>query len=100
MATLYIEEYTTAPIINNGQIMQMAKQPSVAQQTVAISGTSAQSAAFDANTKYVRIHTDAVCSFLFGSDPTATTSDPRMAASQTEYFAVPGGYKVAVITNT
>jgi hypothetical protein len=50
----------------------------------------------------VRIHTDAICSISFGTAPTATATNRRLAANQTEYFGVPlgGSYKVAVISNS
>jgi len=97
MATLYITEYER--VDNSNPPVAMA--PSITQQTVSLSGTSAQSAAFNARTKMVRIHTDAICSVLFGTNPTALTTSPRMAADQTEYFALgAAGLKVAGITNT
>ena len=34
------------------------------------------------------------------TDPTATTSNKRLAANQTEYFGVPAGMKLSVIANT
>ena len=98
MATLYIEEFSAgnAP----GVPLPVGRQPAATTQTVSIGGVSAQSAAFGSTTRFVRLHTDAICSYLFGSNPTATTSKPRMAANQTEYFAVEPGAKVAVISNT
>jgi len=48
----------------------------------------------------VRLHADSVCSVLFGTNPTATTANARMAAGQTEYFGVAPGMKVSVIANT
>lgn len=90
MAVLYITEY----------LGPTAVDPPLAEQTVAIGGTSAQSSAFNANTRYIRIHTDAICSVLVGSNPTATATKKRMAAGQTEYVAVAGAHKIAVITNT
>lgn len=100
MATLYIAEYADA--FNSGGKIQVAAEPVNTEQTVAIAGASAQSAAFQSNTKLVRIATDVICSILFGTNPTATTAKKRMAADQVEYFAVPQGqsYKVAVISNT
>jgi hypothetical protein len=79
----------------------MPLEPPLAEQTVAI-GAEAKSSAFNASTRYVRIHVDAICSILFGTSPTATTSKKRLAANQTEYFAVPPGqsFKVSVISNT
>lgn len=102
MATLYITEFNNIPTSNNATGIQVAAQPPVASQTLAISGSSGASSAFGKNTNFVRIHTDAICSITFGTAPTATTSLGRMPADSTEYFGVPQGqsYKVAVITNT
>lgn len=102
MAVAYIAEYAELmPPSAPGGRGQIAMQPPLAEQTVAI-GAEADSAAFNAQTKFVRIHVDAICSIQFGTAPTATTSTMRLAANQTEYFAVPLGanYKVSVITNT
>jgi hypothetical protein len=96
MATLYIAELSGT----RASGMQVAMTPPLVEQTVAIAGASAQSAAFDNATVVVRIHADAVCSIAFGTNPTATTAKMRLAADSTEYFAVKGGQKVAVITNT
>lgn len=69
-------------------------------QTPVTYGASTQSAAFGSNTKLIRVHTDSICSIAFGANPTATTNNMRLAAGQTEYFAVQPGQKVAAITNT
>jgi hypothetical protein len=95
-ATCYIAEF---PLLAESGV-QVARQPTVATQTVTVTGTSAQSAAFSGDTRLVRIHCDAIVSFLFGTNPTATTASPRLAADQTEYFSVPVGAKVAFITNS
>ena len=100
MAVVYIEEFPESPVGKNGQIIPAGRQPSLATQVVSITVGSLQSAAFNAKTKFIRMHADSVCSYLFGSNPTATTTTPRMAANQTEYFAVNAGDKVAVISNT
>lgn len=79
----------------------VVQAPAVAEQTVAIGGASAQSAAFNAATKIIRVHTDAICSIkVGGTNPTATATTMRMAAGQVEYFGVAPGDKIAVITNT
>ena len=100
MATLYISEH--ASIMKDGGNVQIIAEPPTAEQTVSIGGTSTQSSAFGTATRVVRLHTDAICSVLFGTNPTATAAKKRMAANQTEYFSIPPGqsYKVAVITNT
>ncbi|PDT71731.1 hypothetical protein CO683_00805 [Bradyrhizobium ottawaense] len=103
MAKLYVTEFD-----DEGQTVRGAAQVAqvdantVDQTPVAISGTSAQSAAFAATTVLVRIETDVICSVTFGTNPTATTNNMRMAADGVEYFGVPKGqsYKVAVISNT
>lgn len=101
MAILYVTEF--ADLANSqGRVGQVTAQPYNTQQTVAISSTSATSAAFMTNTRFVRLHTDAICSVAFGTAPVASATGARMAANQTEYYSVPGGasYKVAVISNT
>lgn len=101
MAVLYITEYADmAQTVRGGA--QIAQSPALAAQTVAIAGASAQSSAFNALTTFVRVHTDAICSIVISTNPTATATSKRMAADQTEYFGVPVGqsYKVAVISNT
>lgn len=97
MATLYIAEYADRNA--QGEIIQ---EPVVTEQTVAIGGSSTASSAFNSATRIVRLHTDAICSIVFGTAPTATAAKKRMAAGTTEYFGVPAGqaYKVAVITNS
>lgn len=101
MATLYVSEYEHIPAAANG-VVPVGKEASVAEQNVAIGGTSVQSSAFNAKTNFVRLHTDAICSVAFGTNPTAVATAKRLAANQTEYFGVPqgGAFKVAVITNT
>lgn len=96
MAVLYITEYAAISIPE----APIAPGEAIASQTVAIGGSSTQSSAFNAQTRYVRLHTDAICSIAFGASPTATTSTARMAANTTEYFSVTPATKVAVITNT
>lgn len=96
MATLYITEFAD---VSATQGVTIGKQPVVAEQTIAI-GAGAVSAAFNQRTRYVRLSPDAICSVLFGATPTAAATNMRMAAGSVEYFDVPQGAKVAVITNT
>lgn len=105
MAVLYITEYVSTGT-NNARLVPVGLEIG-ADQTLAISGTSGQSVALKNSTQLVRLHTDAICSVLFGANPTAviasgTAGSKRLAANQTEYFAVPvnSGYKIAVISTT
>lgn len=102
MTTLYISEFSGQGIDQQARNLNIAAQPPNAEQTVAIGGSSVQSAAFQQSTRMVRLHTDSICSIEFGTNPTATATKARMAANQTEYFYVPAGqgYMVAVITNS
>lgn len=100
MASLYVTEYAgnAVPGPNGAQV---APGIPLATQKITIGGTSTASSAFNAQTKLVRLHADAICSFLFGAaSPTAAATDSRLAADQTEYFSVQGGGFVAAITNT
>lgn len=101
MSTLYVTEYNNAAFING--VIPVAAEPQNAQQTVSIGGASGATVnAFQNNTQLIRLHTDAICSVVFGGTPVATSANRRMAANQTEYFSVPlsSGLKVAVITNS
>jgi hypothetical protein len=87
------------PVDANGRTILCAKLPAVTQQQVTFTTTTA-SAAFSADTRFVRLHTDSACRVAFGDAPTADTTSMRMAAGQTEFFAVPPGSKVAAVTTT
>ena len=73
MGTLYIAEFADVRSLPGGA-GQIAYQPPLAEQTVAIGGASAQSNAFNAGTRFIRVHTDAICSILIGANPTATAA--------------------------
>lgn len=102
MTNMYIEEYESLAQANNGALIQAGRQLPLAVQKVAFT-TAASSAAFNAKTRYVRIHPDGICSYRFGtaaSGQAATTGYPRMTAGQTEYFAVGPGMFLSAIDNT
>jgi hypothetical protein len=99
MTTLYVTEYGSP----KGDYNIPLGTP-IGQQTVSISSASSTQAtsAFQTNTHLIRVHTDSVCSIAISTNPTATTSNMRLAANQTEFFGVApsGNLKIAVITNT
>lgn len=99
MATLYISEFGNQATIGVS-LVPIASLPPVAQQTVAIGGASAASAAFNAKTHLIRLAADSVCSVLVGDAPTALATSMRLSAGLPEYFGVVPGQKVAVISNT
>ena len=100
MALLYVTEYAT--ISNMPTVVgQVPLEPPVADYTIPI-GAPTSSPPFQPTTRLVRLHCDAVCSLIVGPAPqTATTSNGRFAANQTECRGVPEGrgFVVSVIAN-
>lgn len=100
MSNLYISEYSDVGHLPG--LIPAAAEPAITDQLVNFAGASVQSNAFKNNTQVIRVHTDSICSIAFGANPTATTSNKRLVAGQTEYFTI-GSYsnfKIAVIANT
>lgn len=98
MATAYIREYADIGV-TFGKYMQAGAEPGTADQTVTTSGTTAQSAAFNANTRMIAISTpgaQAVCC-QFGDNPTAALTNLRLPANSVFFFGVKPGQKVALI---
>jgi hypothetical protein len=87
MAILYVTEYTDV-MRTDRTATPAALEPATTDQTVDFTAGVAASAAFDLTTRLVRIHTDADCHVVVAVAPTATTSNRKMIAGQTEYFAV------------
>lgn len=104
MATLYISEHSDIAESLRGAVQILLEDgTTVVEQTIPISVVSTPCTnPFAATTRFVRIHSDAICSIAFGTSPTASTANKRLAANQTEVFGVKPGsnFKVAVITNT
>lgn len=98
-ATLYITEFPAGVSPAGTQTAQMPGQPAVTTQAIALSGASALSAAFNAKTHAVLLTCDEGCSVVFGTGPTATTSDTLLQQGVPYYFGVAPGDKVAVIAN-
>ena len=90
MGILYISEYVDAKL-NSGI------EPATTNHTVTFTTSAGISAVFGAPVGFVRLNTDTACAIRFGTNPTATTSDKRMAADSTEYFAVHPGLRVSVV---
>jgi hypothetical protein len=90
--------------MHQGGLLPVVRMPPLATQKVTIGGSSTASNAFNAKTRMIAIHTDAICSIEFSATPgaatAATSGSKRMAANTTEYFEVAPGDKVSVITNS
>lgn len=103
MAFLYVTEYAELAQADPGAVAQAGQEPSITVQKIAIGGSSTASSAFNASTKFVELHADAICSYVVGTaTPTAAITNTRMAANQTKMIGVGHnkGHMVAVITNT
>lgn len=82
------------------------EEPEITTQVLDISGgASVQSAAFNAETQLIRVHTNSIAHTLVATNPTAVVATcKRSAANQTEYFGIPkeaaGTRKLAAILGT
>lgn len=103
MATLWIKEHAKKPQYAGGP--DIWSEPALVEQAVTISGTSAQSAVFNAQTKFITITADSPFCYLVAANPTATTSSFRVSADQIITLGVEpapgvGLYRMAAITTT
>lgn len=94
MATAWITEYGELER-GDHEVVEVAPEPALVDQTVDFT-TEDTSAAFNVNTRYVRIWVDATAHIQIGSDPTATTSMQPIAALKEYWRRVDGGHKISV----
>lgn len=95
MADLYITEVTNLAKDGIGAVTPFLSEPSVATQKIAFT-TAAQSAAFSALTRLVRLVPTADCHVAFGENPTATANDELLKAGQEYVRGVTAGHKISV----
>ena len=100
MAKLYISEFPHGVSSDGTTKPEFLPQPSLVDQVVVIGAGSLQSNPFSANTKFVLLEADIVCSILFGANPTVTANNMRLAAGVPIIFGVIPGQVVATITNS
>lgn len=101
MATAYIAEFADIAV-TFAKYAAAPAAPGTADQTVSTSGSNAQSAAFNANTRIIMISTPAAQAIrvAFGANPDATAGGPRLPANSTFFFGVKPGHKVAMVDVT
>lgn len=97
MSKLWITEFQSVGPANSGVKAQIAQHPPVAIQAPIVLGASTQSAAFNAATTFVRLRCDAICHYVVGVNPTATTNDTPLDPNNAEYIGVHAGMRLAVI---
>lgn len=98
MADLYVSEYKNVGSGGGSYFGPHMPEPALTVQKIAIAGATAQSAAFNNETKAITIVADGACHYAVGEDPTATTSSMLLPANTPITLGVPRGYKIAVIT--
>ena len=98
-ATLYINELVNGVSTVGTTLPQVPPQPSIANQIVGLSGSSALSGAFNSRTRVVSLICDEGCSISIGASPTATTSNYLLQQGVQVSFGVNPGDKVAAIAN-
>lgn len=96
MSTVSVTQFSAVAQAANGSLM-CPQAPFVATEDINASTTSAQSAAFDSQTRFVRIVSDANVRVRIGSNPTAVATDMPIRADMPEFIAVVPGDKIAVI---
>lgn len=78
--------------------------PSLADQVIAFGGISAASAAFNARTRVVRVHSSATCAVKIGGPAPVAKSGlggtSRLAAGVSEFYAVHPGDALGVIMSS
>ena len=100
MANLYISEYSRLGTDAEGNVLPYPLEADIVTEQKVAFTTAAQSAAFAAGTKFIRIFGDAAFWATFSANPTATVASPRYA-TLTEYFrAVREGDKLSVYDGT
>lgn len=72
-----------------------------ATQTIAFTSTSvANTTAFQAGTRLVRVIASTACHLAIGGSPTATTNSPKLPANTEALLVVNPGEKIALIRTT
>jgi hypothetical protein len=94
MASLHIQEYADIARTGSGEVLPGGLEPALASQAVTFTTTTA-SAAFNANTKFVRIVCAADSYLVFAAAPTSAVTDMLLPADTVGFFAVKPGQKVS-----
>jgi len=109
MTLLYIAEYAgLAASGGDSPPATVPAPPLVVQTPISTAGAATFSAAFNAQTKFVEVSADTVCSIKFSpstAQVAATVNDIRLAAGERKLFGVPynpqgAQYVVSAILNT
>ena len=99
MSTIYISEYARLGGDEDGDRSDyLFDDGTTTHQKATYTGTAGASAAFQDDTRFVRIVCDASAWLAFGAAPTAVTTTGVYVAANTAYiFAVKPGQKVSAV---
>lgn len=96
MATLHIIELSSLARTADGDVIPVPDLESIVTTQVVTFTTTAQTAAFNAKTKFVRVSPSADAVLDYGTNPDADLNTfLRMAANSAEFFGVLPGKKLA-----
>lgn len=98
MTKVYISEYATMPTDSRGAIIPVPAEPPLATQIIDYTSGVA-SKTLGAQTRFVRLQNDSICSMSF-TGTNATTSDARSPAENIEFKGVQPSSVISAITNT
>jgi hypothetical protein len=96
-STCNVREYSQLPAV--GALGNTAAEPGIDQSAVDFTSGHAESAAFAAATKYIRIICSAQASFLVAPAPVAANTNSWMPAALPEYLGVQPGHKISFVAN-
>lgn len=83
--------------MTTGLIVDSTNRPTGAGEVVSYDSSTANSTAFPAGTKNVRVVTTTHCYVEVGTSPTATSASFMLPAYVVEYFTVVAGEKIAIL---
>lgn len=99
MSTAYIKELER---LQDGASspMQVWNEPGAVEQTPVTFSSHAESDAFAESTRFIVFTVDAICSYVVGESPAATTNSFRLPADALVVIGVRPGDKISFIDNT
>lgn len=97
MATLYVVEYAKLAKEDYGDAIQAGEEPALAEYTIPIGSSSSAPIAFQKDTRFVMLHTDAICHIGIGGDQVvAKDSKRRLPADGTVFYGIRNGTNLSI----
>lgn len=95
MSNATVTEYKSVAPGDAGTRLPAVHEPYIASENVSFT-TATQSSVFQTTTKFVRISAIDACHYAVGTNPTADTGDPYLAAGSSVVIGVPAGQSMRV----